>query len=321
MAKTVKKTAKKISKKAVTIVEMGLRDGLQNEKLVLDSATRVEFARRLSEAGVRRLEVGSFVSPKWVPQMAGTAQVVSETFALIKQKKMSAQAELSVLVPNEIGMQEALANGLKEIAIFAACSESFSKKNINCTIEESFERFKPVMALAKKHGIKVRGYLSTCFGCPFEGAVPESRVVRLAEKMHRLGVYEISIGDTIGIADAGQVDSLFRKLKKVIPVKKLAGHFHDTRGQALANVLVALNLGVTVFDSSLGGLGGCPYAPGATGNLATEDLVFMLHGMGFKSGLNLEKLIAINPWMAEKIQHPLPSKVGKVGLLKPLGKV
>jgi hydroxymethylglutaryl-CoA lyase len=300
--------------KKITIVEMGLRDGLQNEKTVLDSATRVEFARQLVDAGVKRLEVGAFVSPKWVPQMAGTAEVVAGTQALMKSKKISSKTELSVLVPNEIGMREAIEAGVKEIAIFAACSESFSKKNINCTIDESFERFKPVMVLAKKHKIKVRGYLSTCFGCPFEGAVPESRVVQLAKRMNALGVYEISIGDTIGIAHAGQVESLFKKLKKVIPVKKLAGHFHDTRGQALANVLAALKLGVKVFDSSLGGLGGCPYAPGATGNLATEDLVFMLEGLGYDSGLDLKKLIAINPWMAEKIQHPLPSKVGKVGI-------
>lgn len=300
--------------KKITIVEMGLRDGLQNEKTVLDSATRVEFARQLVDAGVKRLEVGAFVSPKWVPQMAGTAEVVAGTQALMKSKKISSKTELSVLVPNEIGMREAIEAGVKEIAIFAACSESFSKKNINCTIDESFERFKPVMVLAKKHKIKVRGYLSTCFGCPFEGAVPESRVAQLAKRMNALGVYEISVGDTIGIAHAGQVESLFKKLKKVIPVKKLAGHFHDTRGQALANVLAALKLGVKVFDSSLGGLGGCPYAPGATGNLATEDLVFMLEGLGYDSGLDLKKLIAINPWMAEKIQHPLPSKVGKVGI-------
>ena len=301
-------------KKAITIVEMGLRDGLQNEKTILDSAIRVEFARQLVNAGVKRLEVGAFVSPKWVPQMAGTAEVVAGTKDLIKTKKIPAKTEISVLVPNEEGMLKAIEAGLKEVAIFAACSESFSKKNINCTIDESFERFKPVMALAKKHKIKVRGYLSTCFGCPFEGKVPEAQVVKLAKRMNALGVYEISIGDTIGIAHAGQVESLFKKLIKVVPLKKLAGHFHDTRGQALANVLVALKQGVKVFDSSMGGLGGCPYAPGATGNLATEDLVYMLHGMGYDTGLDLKKLIAITPWMTEKIGHSLSSKVGKVGL-------
>ncbi|WP_374027662.1 hydroxymethylglutaryl-CoA lyase [Bdellovibrio bacteriovorus] len=308
-------------KKSVVIVEMGLRDGLQNEKTVLDADTRVEFARRLILAGTKRVEIGAFVSPTWVPQMAGTAEVVQKTFALVKSGSIPKKTEFSVLVPNERGMMDAIASGVKEVAIFAACSESFSLKNINCSIDESFKRFEPVMALAKKHKIKVRGYLSTCFGCPFEGKVSEAKVVKLAQRMHKLGVYELSIGDTIGVADVGQVESLFRKLKKVVPVKKLAGHFHDTRGQALANILAAYKLGINVFDTSLGGLGGCPYAPGATGNVATEDVVYMFHGMGVKTGLNLDKLIEINPWMAERIQHPLPSKVGKVGRLKPLGKV
>lgn len=308
-------------KKSVVIVEMGLRDGLQNEKTVLDANTRVEFAKRLIEAGVKRVEIGAFVSPQWVPQMAGTAEVVEKSFALVKSKQISKKVEFSVLVPNGRGMTDAIENGVKEVAIFAACSESFSLKNINCSIEESFKRFEPVMALAKKHKIKVRGYLSTCFGCPFEGKVSEAKVIKLAKRMHKLGVYEISIGDTIGVANAGQVESLFKKLKKVIPVKKLAGHFHDTRGQALANILAAYQQGVTIFDTSVGGLGGCPYAPGATGNVATEDVVYMFHGMGIKTGLNLEKLIALNPWVMEQIQHPLPSKVGRVGTLKPLGKI
>ncbi|ASD62356.1 hydroxymethylglutaryl-CoA lyase [Bdellovibrio bacteriovorus] len=308
-------------KKSVVIVEMGLRDGLQNEKTVLDADTRVELARRLILAGTKRVEIGAFVSPTWVPQMAGTAEVLQKTFAQVKSGVIPKKTEFSVLVPNERGMMDAIASGVKEVAIFAACSESFSLKNINCSIDESFKRFEPVMALAKKHKIKVRGYLSTCFGCPFEGKVSEAKVVKLAQRMHKLGVYELSIGDTIGVADVGQVESLFRKLKKVVPVKKLAGHFHDTRGQALANILAAYKLGINVFDTSLGGLGGCPYAPGATGNVATEDVVYMFHGMGVKTGLNLDKLIEINPWMAEKIQHPLPSKVGKVGRLKPLGKV
>lgn len=308
-------------KKSVVIVEMGLRDGLQNEKTLLDADTRVEFARRLIQAGTKRVEIGAFVSPTWVPQMAGTAEVIQKTFALVKSGVIPKKTEFSVLVPNERGMMDAIASGVKEVAIFAACSESFSQKNINCSIDESFKRFEPVMALAKKHKIKVRGYLSTCFGCPFEGKVSEARVVKLAQRMHKLGVYELSIGDTIGVADAGQVDSLFRKLKKVVPVKKLAGHFHDTRGQALANILAAYKLGIKVFDTSLGGLGGCPYAPGATGNVATEDVVYMFHGMGVKTGLNLDKLIEINPWITEKIQHPLPSKVGRVGRLKPLGKI
>lgn len=308
-------------KKSVVIVEMGLRDGLQNEKTVLDANTRIEFARRLIDAGVKRAEIAAFVSPQWVPQMAGTKEIVAKAFDLVKSKQVSKKVEFSALVPNERGMQDAIESGIKEVAIFAACSESFSLKNINCSIDESFKRFEPVMALAKKHKIKVRGYLSTCFGCPFEGKVPEAKVIKLAKRMHQLGVYEISIGDTIGVANAGQVESLFKKLKKVVPVKKLAGHFHDTRGQALANILAAYKQGVTIFDTSLGGLGGCPYAPGATGNVATEDVVYMFHGMGIRTGLNLEKLIDLNPWVTEKIQHSLPSKVGRVGVLKPLGKI
>jgi hydroxymethylglutaryl-CoA lyase len=310
-----------MKKDSVVIVEMGLRDGLQNEKTVLDSDTRVEITKRLIAAGTKRLELGSFVSPQWVPQMAGTAEVVAKTFALQKSGAISKKLEFSVLVPNERGMLEAIQSGVKEVAIFAACSESFSLKNINCSIDESFARFVPVMALAKKHKIKVRGYLSTCFGCPFEGKVSEAKVVKLAQRMNKLGVYEISIGDTIGVANVGQVESLFKKLKQVVPVKKLAAHFHDTRGQALANILAAYKMGLRVFDASLGGLGGCPYAPGAAGNVATEDVVYMFQGMGVKTGLDLQKLIDICPWMAEKIQHPLPSKVAKVGILKPLGAV
>lgn len=308
-------------KKSVVIVEMGLRDGLQNESTILDSQSRVEFAKRLIDAGARRIEVGAFVSPDWVPQMKGTGDVLQLLKKNFAGKPISRKLEFSVMVPNEKGMLAAIENGVKEVAIFAACSESFSKKNINCSIEESFQRFVPVMALAKKHKIKVRGYLSTCFGCPFEGKVSEAKVVQLARKMYKLGVYEISIGDTIGVANVGQVESLFKKLKKVIPVKKLAGHFHDTRGQALSNIYAAYKVGVSTFDASLGGLGGCPYAPGATGNVATEDVVYLFQGLGVKTGLNLEKLIALNPWVASQVQHPLPSKVGKVGILKPLGKV
>lgn len=310
-----------MKKNSVVIVEMGVRDGLQNERIVLDIDTRVEFTERLSGTGLQRIEIGAFVSPSWVPQMAGTSEVVSQVFALQKKGKIPKKIECSVLVPNEKGMMDAIASGVKEIAVFASSSESFSKKNINCSIKESFKRFEVVMALAKKHKIKVRGYLSTCFGCPFEGKISEAKVVKLARQMHKLGIYEISIGDTIGVANVGQVQSLFKKLKQAVPVKKLAGHFHDTRGQALANILAAYQLGVRTFDTSLGGLGGCPYAPGATGNVATEDVVYMFRGMGVKTGVNLEKLLAINPWIEEKVQHALPSKVGKIGSLKPLGAV
>ncbi|WP_413289126.1 hydroxymethylglutaryl-CoA lyase [Bdellovibrio sp. HCB337] len=307
--------------KKVTIVEMGLRDGLQNEKVVLSTQARLEILQKLLDIGARRIEIGAFVSPQWVPQMAGSAEVTKAALELQKSKKIPKGTEFSVLVPNEKGMLMAIESGIKEVAIFAAASESFSKKNINCTIEESFERFKPVMALAKKHKIKVRGYLSTCFGCPFEGKVSEAKVIQLAKRLHQIGCYEISIGDTIGVADPMQVERIFKKLKKVVPVKKLAAHFHDTRGTALANILEAYQLGVRVFDASVGGLGGCPYAPGAAGNVSTEDVAYMFHGMGVKTGLDIEKMVAMNPWLTEKIQHTLPTKVGKVGFLKPLGKI
>lgn len=307
--------------KSVTLVEVGLRDGLQNEKTSVGPEARIEFARRLAAAGAKRMEAGAFVRAEKIPQMAGSMEVVRGVLDLQKSKKIPKDVEFSVLVPNEKGMMEAIASGVKEIALFAACSESFSLKNINCTIDESFERFVPVVKLAKKHKIRVRGYLSTCFGCPFEGEVPDARVVRIAERMAALGVYEISIGDTIGVANPGQVEKLFKKLLKSIPAKKLAGHFHDTRGQALANILTCWKLGVRVFDTSLGGLGGCPYAPGATGNVATEDVVYMFEGMGVQTGFDLDQLIALNPWVADKVAHPLPSSVGKAGRLKPLGTV
>lgn len=297
--------------KSVRIVEVGLRDGLQNESTILSVEQRMELLSRLIEAGTKDFEIGAFVSPKWVPQMA----VTSELIQLFQKKFKSKKLNSSVLVPNMQGLKLAMDAGISEVAIFASSSESFSQKNINCSIAESFERFKPIMAMAKKQKIKVRGYLSVCFGCPYEGKVSEAKVVALAKKMIQMGCYEVSIGDTIGVANVGQVESLFKKLKKVIPAKKLAGHFHDTRGQALANILQAYKLGITTFDSSLGGLGGCPYAKGATGNVATEDVVYMFNGLKVKSGLNLKKLIDINQWLSPQMNHPLPSMVGKVGLL------
>lgn len=304
--------------KSVRIVEVGLRDGLQNESSELSVQQRFDLFKKLIEAGSINFEVGAFVSAKWVPQMAQTGELTKLVLREMTRLKAHKKLFPSVLVPNEIGMNQAIESGIKEVAIFAACSESFSQKNINCSIDESFERFKPVMALAKKHKIKVRGYLSTCFGCPFEGAVDEKKVVQIAKRMLALGVYEISIGDTIGVANVGQVKSLFGKLKKVIPVKKLAGHFHDTRGQSLANILAAYEMGITIFDASIGGLGGCPYAPGAAGNVATEDVVYMFEGMKVKTNLNLAKLIETHRWLQPMINHDLSSKVGHVGLLKPI---
>jgi hydroxymethylglutaryl-CoA lyase len=298
--------------KKITIVEVGPRDGLQNEKKVLDRATRLEFAERLAAAGIKKLELGAFVSPQWVPQMAGSAELLNEA---LRDPKLKG-AEISALVPNQRGMQDALTVGMKNVSIFASASESFAKKNINCTIEESFVRFEQVMALAKKNKVKVRGYLSMCFGCPFEGEVPEARVVRLVKRLVDLGVYEVSIGDTIGVADPKQTHRLVTKLIRAVGVKRLAMHFHDTRGTALANISTSLDLGIRVFDSSLGGLGGCPYAPAATGNVATEDVIYMLHRMGFSTGIDIEKLLPINHWMSEKIGHELPSRLGKAGLPK-----
>lgn len=306
----------------VTIVEVGARDGLQNEKKVLDQATRLEFAERLASAGVRKLELGAFVSPQWVPQMAGSAELLTEA---LRRRDAGQEPwkhmDISALVPNPRGMTDALKIGLKHVAIFASASESFAKKNINCSIDESFVRFGEVMAMAKANRVKVRGYLSMSFGCPFEGEISEGVVVRLTKKLIDLGVYEVSIGDTVGVADPAQTKRLTKKLIDAVGADHLAMHFHDTRGTAMANVLASLELGIRTFDSSLGGLGGCPYAPAATGNVATEDVVYMLHRMGFQTGLDLEKLIGINKWMADKIGHELPSRVGKAGVLvpKPLG--
>ncbi|AGH96486.1 hydroxymethylglutaryl-CoA lyase [Pseudobdellovibrio exovorus] len=336
--RTKKNTASKSAKK-VKIVEVGLRDGLQNESSQLSVEQRYDLYEKLVQAGSQNIEIGAFVSPKWVPQMAVTPQltsmIISESsyadpnnskfkknkLKTNKKTKQKSDVHHSVLVPNEQGMLQAIEAGVKEVAIFGACSESFSLKNINCTIAESFKRFKAVMKLAREHNVKVRGYLSTCFYCPFEGHIPEKKVIAIAKKMYQLGVYEISIGDTIGAAQPAQVESLFKNLKKVIPAAKLAGHFHDTRGQALANILAAYHVGIRTFDASIAGLGGCPYAPGAAGNVATEDVVYMFDGMNVNTGLNIERLIEAHRWLQPLMDHPLSSKVGRVGLLHPLGKV
>lgn len=248
--------------------------------------------------------------------MAGSKEVTEAALKLQKEKQISKDVQFSALVPNDVGMKQALETGVKEVAIFASATESFSKANINCTIEESFERFAPVMALAKKNKIKVRGYLSVCFGCPYEGKVSEKKVIELATRLYKMGCFEVSIGDTIGVADPAQVESLIKKLKTKIPIKKIAGHFHDTRGTSLANILRAYQLGVRVFDSSLGGLGGCPYAPGSAGNVATEDVVYMFHRMKVQTGLDLNQYIETNRWMATQMKKELSSKVSKAGLPK-----
>jgi hydroxymethylglutaryl-CoA lyase len=307
--------------KSVSLVEMGLRDGLQNESVSLSLGQRTKILQGLADSGFKRIEVGAFVRAEKVPQMANSKELLQKANKLRNEKKILKDVNFAVLVPNLQGWEDANPLSPDEIGIFASCTESFSYKNINCSIEESFERFKPVIALAKKRKVRVRGYLSVCFGCPFEGEVAEKKVLEVAQKLVDLKVDEISIGDTIGVANVAQVRSLFKKLKKKISVKKIAGHFHDTRGQALANILAAYDQGIRIFDTSIGGLGGCPYAPGSTGNVATEDVAYMFEGMGVSTGLNLDSLISLNHEVEEMIGKKLPSKVSKAGLLKPIGTV
>lgn len=296
--------------KKVKIVEVGLRDGLQNESTNLSVDQKFQLLKNIIESGVTYFEIGAFVSPKWVPQMAGTEELVKKYLQSVPSFKL-AQLNASALVPNVVGMNKAIELGVKEVAVFISSTETFSQKNINCSIAESLERVKEVMALAKKHKIKVRGYLSVCFGCPYEGEVSEKRVVELAKTLYKMGCYEVSIGDTIGIANPVQVERIFKKLKKVIPASKLAGHFHDTRGLSLTNILTAYKLGIKTFDSSVAGLGGCPYAKGASGNVATEDVVNMFEQIGVSTGLNLNKLVQTNSWLSGIIRHELQSKVSK----------
>ena len=298
----------------VAIVEVGPRDGLQNEARTLTPKMRFEFIRHLAASGLKRIEVGAFVSSDWIPQMAGSRELILDLFA--RRNEFSKDVAFSALVPNVRGMTDALATPIPEVAIFGACSESFSKKNINCTIAESLERFRQVTRMAKTQKRKVRGYLSVALGCPYEGKVAESKVVELTEAFLSMGVYEVSIGDTIGVASPKQVRSLLTKLKRKVPLKKIAMHLHDTRGTALANVLASLELGVRVFDSSFGGLGGCPYAKGASGNLATDDLVYMLQGMGYETGVDLGRLLGFAPEMQQAIGRKLPSRMTEAGLPK-----
>ena len=297
-------------KKQVKIVEVGLRDGLQNESTHLSIDQRFQLLQLLINSGIKNLEIGSYVSAQWVPQMAGTDQLVKKYLKSTPPNELK-KINASVLVPNEKGMIQAIESGIKEISVFISSTESFSQKNINCSIAESLERVKLVMNLARKNKIKVRGYLSVCFGCPYEGEVSEKKVVELAKSLYKLGCYEISIGDTIGIAHPDQVERLFKKLKKVIPANKLAGHFHDTRGLALTNILTSYKLGIKSFDSSIAGLGGCPYAKGASGNVSTEDVVNMFEQLGIQTGCDLGQLVKANIWLSGFINHELQSKVSR----------
>lgn len=285
----------------IRIIEMSARDGLQNEPQIFSPATRADFVQRLAEAGLRHIEVGAFVSPKWVPQMEGTDKVYEE----LRKKRIPKSVRMTALVPNLRGFADALNAGANDVAVFTAASEAFSKKNTNASVDESMARVREVMVAAKKKKIKVRAYISTCYHCPFEGRIKPERVVKLAEELYRLGAYEISIGDTIGAAVPTEVRDLNRRLLRKIPKSRLAMHFHDTRGTALANILQSLQDGITAFDSSLGGLGGCPYAPGAAGNVATENVVYMLNGMGHRTGLDLDALKQARDWISQKVNRPL----------------
>jgi isopropylmalate/homocitrate/citramalate synthase len=285
----------------VTIVEVGPRDGLQNEKAAVSTADKIEFINRLSAAGVPVIEVTAFVSPKWVPRMADA----SDVFAGIAKRPGT---RYSALVPNLAGLERAMAVGVAEIAVFAAASDTFSRKNINQGIDESLAGYKAVCDRALATGLRVRGYLSTAFGCPYEGEVESQKVLDVTERLLALGVFEVSVSDTIGIAHPGQVRRVLEELVAKVPAGRLALHFHDTRGTALANVLAALPFGITTFDASAGGLGGCPYAPGAAGNLATEDLIYMLNGLGLETGVSLEAVIEASAFIAQRLAHPLTSK-------------
>jgi len=286
---------------AVRIVEVGPRDGLQNEPSPIGTADKIAFVNALSDAGHRVIEVSAFVSPKWVPQMADAAEV----FAGIARRSGT---RYTALVPNLAGLQRAIAARVDEIAVFAAASESFSRRNINQSIAESLETYRAVCAAAKDAGLPVRAYVSTAFGCPFEGAVAPAAVADVSAALMEMGAYEVAVSDTIGIAHPGQVAPVVAAVAARVPLDRVALHFHDTRGTALANVLTALDLGVTTFDASAGGLGGCPYAPGATGNLATEDLLYMLDGLGIDTGVSLERVLAASRAIEEKLGHPLASR-------------
>jgi hydroxymethylglutaryl-CoA lyase len=286
---------------SVKVVEVGPRDGLQNEAATIATADKIAFVDRLSEAGCKVIEVSAFVSPEWVPQMADAAEV----FAGITRQPGT---RYTALVPNLVGLARAIDAKIDEIAIFAAASESFSRKNINQTIAESLDRYRAVCERARQANLPVRAYVSTAFGCPFEGAVAPVAVRDVAAALINMGAYEVAVSDTIGIAHPGQVASVVDEVTKRVPLDRIALHFHDTRGTALANVLMALQLGVATFDASAGGVGGCPYAPGATGNLATEDLIYMLDGLGLESGVSLDEVVAASQFMEAKIGHPLASR-------------
>jgi hydroxymethylglutaryl-CoA lyase len=287
--------------KQVKIVEVGPRDGLQNEKAMVSTATKIELIHQLGEAGLSVIEATAFVSPKWVPQMADAHDVMTR----ISRKE---GVTYPVLTPNLKGLEAAIAAGATEVSVFGSASESFSQKNINCSIADSLKRFRPVIDKARKNNVAVRGYVSCVLGCPYEGDIEPAKVASVAQELYDMGCYEVSLGDTIGTGTPVKVQDMIAAVSQDIPMEKLAAHFHDTYGQALANLLAALQMGIATIDSSVAGLGGCPYAQGASGNVATEDVVYMLNGLGIKSGVDLEKLVATGHWICSRVGRPSASK-------------
>jgi len=293
----------------VTIYEVGPRDGLQNEARQVPTADKIRFIDALVASGIKAIEITSFVSPKWIPQLADSAEVA-------RGVARPAGVRMGALVPNRRGLETALAAGMKEIAVFLSASETHNKKNVNKTIAETFEAFAEVVPPALAAGVSVRAYLSTCFGCPYEGEVDPQRVVDMTGQLRDMGVYQVSISDTIGVANPRQVEDVLSRVLAKHPASACAVHFHDTQGTALANCVIAMTMGITTIDSAAGGLGGCPYAPGASGNLATEDVVAMLHAMGVSTGIDLDKLIDASRTAATFVGHELPSKYLKAHLGK-----
>ena len=285
----------------VTVVEVGPRDGLQNEAATIPTATKIAFVDALADAGLPVIEIAAFVNPARVPQMGDAAEVA-------RGIRRRPETRYTALVPNLRGLAAARQSGMTEIAVFAAASETFSQRNINQSIEASLSAYAAVIQEAQAQGIRVRGYLSTAFGCPFEGAVPPARVVELTERLLEMGASEVAVSDTIGVATPGQVAGMVDALATRVPLQSIALHLHDTRGTALANVFGALECGITTFDASAGGLGGCPFAPGAAGNLSTEDLIYMLHGLGIETGVNLEAVVGASRLIATAVGRPLPSR-------------
>jgi hydroxymethylglutaryl-CoA lyase len=286
----------------VRLVEVGPRDGLQNESTIVATEVKLGLIRRLADSGLRHIEATAFVSPKRVPQMA-------DHDAVMRAVPRRAGLSYSALTPNLVGFDAAMAAGADEVAVFGAASETFSRENIHCSIAESLQRFEPVMRAAQHRGVPVRGYVSCVLGCPYEGAIAPAAVASVAMALYEMGCHEISLGDTIGVGTPGRTTAMLEVVAQRVPVERLAGHFHDTYGQALANVYAALQLGVAVFDAAVAGLGGCPYAPGASGNLATEDLLYMLDGLGIETGVRLDALLAADRYICDVLQRPTQSRV------------